>query len=139
MNARFSTAIELARRYPNVTRLVVGNETMFRKEQTAASLARIIRRVKRDSPVPVATADHWKFFLDHPELVDALDQVFAHILPYWEGISKNSAVDGILFKRAMLPTRPPLMLSRNRIVASMLSSIAQAYWRATRNMRLLPS
>ena len=88
-----ATALELAHRYPNVIRLVIGNETLFRREQTAASLVRIIQRVKRDSPVPVATADHWKFFLDHPELVDAVDQVFAHILPYWGGIPNELAVD----------------------------------------------
>ena len=56
------TALDLARRNPNVTRLVVGNETVFRHEHTAAELAAIVRRVKRDSPVPVATADHWKTF-----------------------------------------------------------------------------
>jgi exo-beta-1,3-glucanase (GH17 family)/cellulose synthase/poly-beta-1,6-N-acetylglucosamine synthase-like glycosyltransferase len=88
-----ATAIELARRYPNVTRLVVGNETLFRHEHTAAELVQIIRRVKRESPVPVATADHWKMFIDHPELVDAVDQVFAHIIPYWEGMPKEVAVE----------------------------------------------
>jgi cellulose synthase/poly-beta-1,6-N-acetylglucosamine synthase-like glycosyltransferase/exo-beta-1,3-glucanase (GH17 family) len=88
-----ATALELARRYPNVVRLVVGNETLFRREQTAASLARFIHRVRLDSPVPVATADHWKFFLEHPDLVDAVDQVFAHILPYWGGIPNAVAVD----------------------------------------------
>jgi len=90
------TALDLARRYPNVTRLVVGNETYFRHEHTAAQLAEIIRRVKRDSPVPVATADHWRTFLDHPELVDAVDQVFAHIIPYWEGLPRKNAVEGSL-------------------------------------------
>jgi cellulose synthase/poly-beta-1,6-N-acetylglucosamine synthase-like glycosyltransferase/exo-beta-1,3-glucanase (GH17 family) len=90
------TALDLARRNRNVTRLVVGNETIFRHEHTAAELAEIVRRVKRDSPVPVATADHWKAFLDHPELVDAVDQVFAHIIPYWEGLPKKSAVKGSL-------------------------------------------
>jgi cellulose synthase/poly-beta-1,6-N-acetylglucosamine synthase-like glycosyltransferase/exo-beta-1,3-glucanase (GH17 family) len=88
-----ATALELARRYPNVTRLVVGNETLFRHEHTAAELVQIIRRVKRDSPVPVATADHWKMFIEHPELVDAVDQVFAHIIPYWEGLPKELAVE----------------------------------------------
>src|ERR1700722_5249721 len=88
------TALDLARRNPNVTRLVVGNETIFRREHTAAQIAAIVRRVKRDSPVPVATADHWKTFLDHPELVEAVDQVFAHIIPYWEGYSRKSAVKG---------------------------------------------
>ena len=53
-----ATALDLARRYPNVTRLVVGNETYLRHEHTAAELVKIIQRVKRDSPVPVATADH---------------------------------------------------------------------------------
>src|ERR1700732_617455 len=89
-------ALDLARRNPNVTRLVVGNETFFRHEHNAAELAEIVRRVKRDSPVPVATADHWRTFLDHPELVDAVDQVFAHMIPYWEGLSKKTAVVGSL-------------------------------------------
>src|SRR3982075_4375453 len=91
-----STALDLARRYSNVTRLVVGNETFLRHEHTAAELVKIIRRVKRDSPVPVATADHWKTFLDHPELVDSVDQVFAHILPYGEGMPKETALEGSL-------------------------------------------
>src|SRR4030081_2513940 len=91
-----ATALDLARRYPNVTRLVVGNETFLRHEHSAAELAKIIRRVKRDSPVPVATADHWKTFIDHPELVNSVDQVFAHILPYWEGMPKETALKGSL-------------------------------------------
>jgi cellulose synthase/poly-beta-1,6-N-acetylglucosamine synthase-like glycosyltransferase/exo-beta-1,3-glucanase (GH17 family) len=91
-----ATALDLARRYPNVTRLVVGNETFLRHEHTAADLASIVRRVKRDSPVPVASADHWKTFIDHPELVDAVDEVFAHILPYWEGMPKETALAGSL-------------------------------------------
>jgi cellulose synthase/poly-beta-1,6-N-acetylglucosamine synthase-like glycosyltransferase/exo-beta-1,3-glucanase (GH17 family) len=91
-----ATALDLARRYHNVTRLVVGNETYLRHEHTAAELADILRRVKRESPVPVATADHWKTFIDHPELVDAVDEVFAHILPYWEGMPRETAVDGSL-------------------------------------------
>jgi cellulose synthase/poly-beta-1,6-N-acetylglucosamine synthase-like glycosyltransferase/exo-beta-1,3-glucanase (GH17 family) len=91
-----ATALDLARDYHNVTRLVVGNETYLRHEHTAAELVKIIQRVKRDSPVPVATADHWKTFIDHPELVDAVDEVFAHILPYWEGMPKQTAVDGSL-------------------------------------------
>src|SRR5271167_1730767 len=90
------TALDLARRNPNVIRLVVGNETVFRRERTAAEIAEIVRRVKRDSPLPVSTADHWKTFLDSPELVAAVDQVFAHIIPYWEGYSRKSAVEGSL-------------------------------------------
>ena len=109
-------ALDLARRNPNVTRLVVGNETVFRHEHTAAEIAKIVRRVKRDSPVPVATADHWKTFLDHPELVDAVDQVFAHIIPYWEGYSKKTAVKGSLALYERLRTAYPGKKNRHRRV-----------------------
>src|SRR5260370_1378282 len=102
-----TTALDLARRYHNVTRLVVGNETYLRHEHTAAELVKIIQRVKRESPVPVATADHWKTFIDHPELVAAVDQVFAHILPYWEGMAKDAAVDGSLALYEQLRTVYP--------------------------------
>jgi hypothetical protein len=85
----------------------VGNETLFRREHTAAELVQIIRRVKRDSPVPVATADHWKTFIDHPELVDAVDQVFAHIIPYWEGLPKELAVEqSLVLHERLLATYP---------------------------------
>jgi cellulose synthase/poly-beta-1,6-N-acetylglucosamine synthase-like glycosyltransferase/exo-beta-1,3-glucanase (GH17 family) len=101
------TALDLARRYPNVTRLVVGNETYLRHENTAAQLVNILRRVKRESPVPVATADHWKTFIDHPEIVDAVDEVFAHILPYWEGMPEQAAVNGSLELYDQLRTAYP--------------------------------
>jgi exo-beta-1,3-glucanase (GH17 family)/cellulose synthase/poly-beta-1,6-N-acetylglucosamine synthase-like glycosyltransferase len=88
-----ASALRLARENPNVTRLVVGNETVFRHERTAADLAQIVRRVRRESPVPVATAENWRIFIDHPELADAADCIFAHIIPYWEGLLEETAVE----------------------------------------------
>ena len=87
-----ASALDLARRCPNVTRLVVGNETVYRHELTVADLIKIIRRVRRDSPVPVASAENWQTFIEHPEFGDAVDQIFAHIIPYWEGLPKETAV-----------------------------------------------
>ena len=46
-----ASALDLARHNPNVTRLVVGNETVFRHEHSVAELVQIIQRVKRESPV----------------------------------------------------------------------------------------
>jgi exo-beta-1,3-glucanase (GH17 family) len=89
-----ATALDLARRYPNVTRLVVGNETVYRHELTVADLIKIVRRVKRDSLVPVGSAENWQTFIEHPEFGDAVDQIFAHIIPYWEGFPKETAVQG---------------------------------------------
>ena len=88
-----SAALDLARHHDNVTRLVVGNETVFRHELSVADLIQIVRRVKRDSPVPVVTAENWQTYIEHPELGEAVDQIFAHIIPYWEGLPKDAAVD----------------------------------------------
>jgi cellulose synthase/poly-beta-1,6-N-acetylglucosamine synthase-like glycosyltransferase len=49
--------------------------------------------VKREVSVPVTTAEVWDVWLDHPELVSAVDYLAVHILPYWEGIPGSSAVD----------------------------------------------
>src|SRR5580692_1118499 len=87
-----ASALDLARRYPNVTRLVVGNETVYRKELTVAELIKIVRRVKQQSPIPVASAENWQTFAEHPEFGDAVDQIFAHIIPYWEGFPRETAV-----------------------------------------------
>jgi exo-beta-1,3-glucanase (GH17 family)/cellulose synthase/poly-beta-1,6-N-acetylglucosamine synthase-like glycosyltransferase len=88
-----ASALRLARENANVTRLIVGNETVFRHEKTADDLAQIVQRVRQESPVPVAVAENWRIFIDHPVLADAVDCIFAHIIPYWEGLSEGTAVD----------------------------------------------
>jgi exo-beta-1,3-glucanase (GH17 family)/cellulose synthase/poly-beta-1,6-N-acetylglucosamine synthase-like glycosyltransferase len=87
------SAIRISRLNRNVTRLVVGNETIFRGERTTDSLIRLIERVKRESPVPVTTAEDWHVWIEHPELASAVDIIFAHIILYWEGFSDRLAVD----------------------------------------------
>ena len=50
-----ASALALAKRYSNVNAIVVGNEVTLRAEKTADELIEIIKRVKRQSPVPVTT------------------------------------------------------------------------------------
>ena len=90
------SAVDLARRYSNVSGIVVGNETIFRDEQSVADMIQIIQRVKRSSPVPVTTGEIWSVWRDHPELVSAVDFIAVHILPYWEGVPEKSAVDAAI-------------------------------------------
>ena len=79
------TAIELAKRYPDViTAVVVGNEVLLRGEMAAADLLNVIRTVKSQVPVRVTYADVWEFWLRNPALLEAVDFVTIHILPYWE-------------------------------------------------------
>ena len=82
-------AIAIARKYPDAIRaLVVGNEVLLRGEMSPAALAEVVREVKRQVPasVPVTYADVWEFWLRSPELVEAVDFVTIHILPYWEDL-----------------------------------------------------
>ena len=88
-----TAAIELARRNSNVKSIIVGNETIFRGEQQVPDLIKMIQRVKRATTVPVSTGEIWHVWIEHPELVSAVDYIAAHILPYWEGFSDTQAVD----------------------------------------------
>ncbi len=90
------SALKLARHNSNVNAIVVGNETMLRTETSADDLIKLIKRVKRASPVPVTTGEIWSAWIDHPELVSAVDFIAAHILPYWSGLDASHAVDSTI-------------------------------------------
>jgi cellulose synthase/poly-beta-1,6-N-acetylglucosamine synthase-like glycosyltransferase/exo-beta-1,3-glucanase (GH17 family) len=81
-----------------ITAAFVGNETVLRGDKTATEMAKIIRQVNDKTRVPVSTAEVWQTWLAHPELVEAVDFIAVHILPYWEGVSINHAVDHV-FRR----------------------------------------
>lgn len=67
-----------------VSAVIVGNETLLRKEVTGAHLAKLIARVKSQVTVPVTYADVWEFWLQHPQVAPAVDFLTIHLLPYWE-------------------------------------------------------
>jgi exo-beta-1,3-glucanase (GH17 family)/cellulose synthase/poly-beta-1,6-N-acetylglucosamine synthase-like glycosyltransferase len=87
------SVIDLAKRHSNVNGVIVGNETIFRGEQKVSDLIQMIQRVKRSTNVPVTTGEIWHVWIEHPELVSAVDYIAAHILPYWEGFSEKQTVD----------------------------------------------
>jgi exo-beta-1,3-glucanase (GH17 family)/cellulose synthase/poly-beta-1,6-N-acetylglucosamine synthase-like glycosyltransferase len=85
--------IDLARRHRNIDSVVVGNETIYRGDQTVDELIRKIQRVKRETSAKVTTGEIWHAWIDNPKLASAVDYIAAHVLPYWEGISEREAVD----------------------------------------------
>ena len=87
------SVIDLAHRHSNVNGIFVGNETIYRGDQTVPDLIKMIQRVKRSTNVPVTTGEIWHVWMQHPELVSAVDYIAAHILPYWEGFSAEQSVD----------------------------------------------
>lgn len=87
------SVIDLSHRHSNVNGIFVGNETIYRGEEMVPDLIAKIQRVKRSVNVPVTTGEIWNVWMEHPELVSAVDFIAAHILPYWEGFSDKQAVD----------------------------------------------
>ena len=82
---QIETGVALAKRFPGVVRgVIVGNEALLRGEIAPNALAGLIRSVKAQVSMPVTYADVWEFWLRHRELLDAVDFVTIHILPYWE-------------------------------------------------------
>ncbi|WP_199099598.1 glycoside hydrolase family 17 [Dyella sp. ASV21] len=80
--------IATARAHPEVLRgVIVGNEVLLRGEQSPKALAAYVNEMReaiRDTHVPVTYADVWEFWLRYPQMLDAVDYITIHILPYWE-------------------------------------------------------
>jgi len=46
--------------------------------------------------IRVTTAEPWRLWEDHPDLINAVDVITAHIHPYWDGQDAANAVDYVL-------------------------------------------
>lgn len=91
--AEIAGLIRIANGNDNVKRLMVGNEAVLRGDLTVPELIRLIKDVKRQTDQPVSTAEPWHVWLDHPELVQSVDYIAVHLLPYWEGVPADQAID----------------------------------------------
>ncbi len=99
--------IKLARENPNVRRVLVGNEAILRTDITVPQAIDYVKRVKKKVNVPVSIAEPWHVWLQHPELVEAVDFLAVHLLPYWEGVPIDEAVTYALFRYNELKTKYP--------------------------------
>ena len=86
-SAKSQSAIDLARGTATSTASSSATKRSTAATQTVADLikqdpARQARRVR----VPVTTGEIWNVWIEHPELVSAVDYIAAHVLPYWEGL-----------------------------------------------------
>lgn len=91
------TVIRLAREnYRNVIRVIIGNEAIFRQDLTVKQLSAYLERVQKALNVPVSTAEPWHVWIKNPELAAHVDFIATHMLPYWEGIHLDKAVDYVI-------------------------------------------
>jgi exo-beta-1,3-glucanase (GH17 family)/cellulose synthase/poly-beta-1,6-N-acetylglucosamine synthase-like glycosyltransferase len=86
--------IELAERPPyNVIRLIVGNEAILREDLTVEQVMVYLDSIRNSTDIPVSTAEPWHVWLKNPELAEHVDYLAVHLLPFWEGIALDDAVD----------------------------------------------
>ena len=111
-----AAGIQEANEHPAaVRRVMVGNEVLLRGDLTPEELLGYIRRVKAAVKQPVSTADVWAFVLKTPEVVNELDYVTIHILPFWddEPVALDDAekhmVDIVARVREAYPGKPLLI------------------------------
>ncbi|MCG6861761.1 MAG: glycosyltransferase [Chromatiaceae bacterium] len=90
-----------------VVRVIVGNESLLRKDLDVKELIGYLKRVKAAVWAPVSTAEPWHVWLKHPELAEQVDFITVHLLPYWEGIPLEKAVDYVINRYEELKSAYP--------------------------------
>jgi len=80
----------------NVVRIIVGNEVLLRRDLPVAQLIEYLQQVRAKTGIPVSTAEPWHVWTKYPELVEQVDYLAVHMLPYWEGIHIDIAVDYVI-------------------------------------------
>ncbi|MFL6578831.1 MAG: glycosyltransferase [Povalibacter sp.] len=109
-----AASIQLARQNANVIRVIVGNEAVLRGDLTVAELANYLDRTREAIDQPVSTAEPWHVWISHPELATHVDFIGVHLLPYWEGIHVEQAVEYMVSRVHLLqrsfPDKPVVIL-----------------------------
>lgn len=106
-NEEIEAAIQLANEHSNVIRVIVGNEAILRGDVTVAELGAQLDRVRAAVAQPVSTAEPWHVWLTHPELVEHVDFLTVHLLPYWEGVPVEKSIDYLAMRMNQLAQRFP--------------------------------
>ncbi len=71
--------------------VIIGNEVLHRGDCTESQLIDYVRRAKRSIAAPVAVADTWRAWIEHPNVASEVDICGVQIYPYWEGLSIDVA------------------------------------------------
>jgi exo-beta-1,3-glucanase (GH17 family) len=89
--------IAKARAYPDtITRVIVGNEVLFRNDLTPEQMMTYLDRVRAAVHQPVSIAEPDYIWLKYPELAQHVDFVTIHLFPFWNGIVRKDAVPAAL-------------------------------------------
>ena len=101
------SAIAMAGANRNVTRVILGNETQLTNTVSREELIAYLREARKRLRTPVSTAEPWDFWIKNPEFVKEVDFIAVHILPYWQEIPIDQAVDYVIAKYHEVRTAYP--------------------------------
>lgn len=91
-------SITMAGANRNVTRVILGNETQLTNTVPREELIGYLREARKRLRTPVSTAEPWDFWVKNPDFVKEVDFIALHILPYWQEIPIEQAVDYVITK-----------------------------------------
>lgn len=105
-----NTLLAITKTAKTIVRLVVGNEVVLRGDIPIPKLIEHLNYVKSQTDLRVSTAEPWHVWVSHPELVPHVDYLAVHMLPYWEGIDHEAAVEYVVEKinllKSLYPDKP---------------------------------
>jgi exo-beta-1,3-glucanase (GH17 family)/cellulose synthase/poly-beta-1,6-N-acetylglucosamine synthase-like glycosyltransferase len=88
--------LDISVRSHNVVRIIVGNEVLLRGDIPVKQLITYLDMARTRTDIPVSTAEPPHIWKKHPELVRHVDYIAVHLLPYWEGIAVDEAVNHVV-------------------------------------------
>jgi exo-beta-1,3-glucanase (GH17 family)/cellulose synthase/poly-beta-1,6-N-acetylglucosamine synthase-like glycosyltransferase len=102
--------LNISVRSRNVVRIIVGNEVLLRGDIPYKKLVKYLDMARRQTDIPVSTAEPPHIWKKYPHLVDHVDYICVHLLPYWEGIALKDArafvVNSINELKQLYPDKP---------------------------------
>jgi len=102
--------LNISVRSRNVVRIIVGNEVLLRRDIPAKKLIKYLDMARTQTDIPVSTAEPPYIWKKYPKLVDHVDYIAVHLLPYWEGIALKDArafvVNNINELKQLYPGKP---------------------------------
>lgn len=108
--AEIDRMLKIAAHSRNVVRIIVGNEVLLRGELEVTELIEHLEYVRGEIDIPVSTAEPWHVWARYPELVKHVDYLAVHMLPYWEGVDLEIAVDYLVERysdlKKLYPDKP---------------------------------
>ena len=98
---------EQIKRYPNIDRIIIGNEALLRRDLKVSQLISYLDELRQETNLPISTAEPWHVWLKNPELVKHVSFIGVQLLPYHEGIPIEKALDYVMHRyQELISTYP---------------------------------